>query len=342
VTPSLHDETTRRHEMRMRRRWIVGTALVAGAGALSAGIAIAASGGDGDRPLTGAVLEKAASAALAHTGGGTVIEAEAGDDGAAYGVEVRLADGTEVEVGLAEDFAVVGQEADGDRGEGEDGGAEGQALPRGSEAVTLDPADFVERIDNLYWPMSPGTTWTYHETGDGGARLAVEVTVTDETRTILGIAATVVHDVVTEDGEVVEDTYDWYAQDRWGNIWYLGEATKEYENGKVASTAGSWEAGVDGALPGIVMPGAPEVGLSYRQEHYAGEAEDQGEIVSLSERVQVPYGAFGDVVMTRDTTPLEPDLVEHKYYARGVGPVLAVAVSSGGGREELVGLVPGS
>lgn len=329
----------------MRHRWIAGAVLVTAAGALSAGIAIAAGGGDGEQAPTGAALEQAAAAALAHTGGGTVLEVEAGDDGAAYGVEVRLADGRQLEVDLAEDFTVVGQEVDDDRRTETDGRAEATAsptLPRGAEAVTLDPADFVARIDNPYWPMSPGTTRTYHESDADGALLVVEVTVTGKTRTILGIEATVVHDVVTQSGELVEDTYDWYAQDRWGNVWYLGEDTKEYENGKVVSTAGSWEAGVDGALAGIAVPGDPQVGLSYRQEHDAGDAEDQGEVVSLSERVTVPFGSFEDVLMTRDTTPLEPDLVEHKYYARGIGPVLAVAVSSGGGREELVRLAPGS
>ncbi len=212
-------------------------------------------------------------------------------------------------------------------------------LPRGAEPVELDPGDFVAQIDNPYMPLTPGGTWTYvEETPDAGPQ-RVEVTVTDGTQTILGIDAVVVHDVVTRNGALVEDTYDWYAQDRSGNVWYLGEDTKEYENGEVVSTKGSWEAGVDGAQAGIIMPADPEAGMVYRQEHYAGEAEDQGEIVSLGERAQVPYGAFDQVVMTRDTTPLDPDLVEHKFYAPGVGLVLAIAVSSGGDREELVSFV---
>jgi hypothetical protein len=206
-----------------------------------------------------------------------------------------------------------------------------QSLPQGAEPANLDAADFVERIDNPYWPMAPGSRWVYREDGQ-----RVEVTVTDRTKEILGIRATVVHDVVTEDGELVEDTDDWYAQDKDGNVWYLGEATKEYENGKVKTTEGSWEAGVDGAEAGILLPGEPEVGMAYRQEYYKGEAEDRGEILSLEEKVEVPFGSFEGVLMTRDTTPLEPDVVEHKFYARGLGPVLAIGISGGSGREELV------
>jgi hypothetical protein len=210
-------------------------------------------------------------------------------------------------------------------------GSESQSLPHGAEPANLDAADFVERIDNPYWPMAPGSRWVYREDGQ-----RVEVTVTDRTKEILGIRATVVHDVVTEDGELVEDTDDWYAQDKDGNVWYLGEATKEYENGKVKTTEGSWDAGVDGAEAGVLLPGEPEVGMAYRQEYYKGEAEDRGEILSLEEKVEVPFGSFEGVLMTRDTTPLEPDVVEHKFYARGLGPVLAIGISGGSGREELV------
>jgi hypothetical protein len=206
--------------------------------------------------------------------------------------------------------------------------------------VELDPADFVPAIDNPYWPMAPGSRWVYRETdGEGGVQRVV-VTVTDRTKTIVGIEATVVHDVVSADGEVIEDTFDWYAQDRWGNVWYLGEDTKEYDKGKVSS-AGSWEAGVDGAQPGVILPGDPAVGQAYRQEYYAGEAEDGGKILSLDERAEVPFGAFGDVLLTKDFTPLEPDVLEHKFYAQGVGPVLVVQVSGGASREELLTFDPG-
>ena len=212
-------------------------------------------------------------------------------------------------------------------------------IPHGSEQVRLNPADFSTRIDNPYWPMSPGSRWIYRETDPEGTKQRVVVTVTLRTKKIAnGITARVVHDVVTEDGKPVEVTDDWYAQDRCGNIWYLGEATKEYENGKVVSTEGSFEAGVDGAQPGIVMLAKPKEGLRYRQEYYVGHAEDRAEVLSLAEQVQVPFGFFGKgkVVMTRDLNPLEPKILEYKFYARGVGPVLAIGVSGGSDREELL------
>jgi hypothetical protein len=184
--------------------------------------------------------------------------------------------------------------------------------------------------------MAAGNTWVYREEDAEGNTQRVEVTVTDREKKILGIDATVVHDVVTENGRPKEDTWDWYAQDDEGNLWYLGEDTKEYEDGKVTSTKGSWEAGIDGAQAGIVLPGEPKIGLAYRQEYYAGEAEDRAEILSLDEQAQVPFGSFTDLLMTKDTTPLEPAVLEHKFYARGVGPVLVIARSGGGGREELI------
>jgi hypothetical protein len=220
--------------------------------------------------------------------------------------------------------------------------AEAPPLPQGSQPVELDPADFVARIDNEYWPMLPGSRWVYRETDGEGNEQQVEVTVTDETKTILGIEATVVHDVVSEGGELVEDTDDWYAQDTWGNVWYLGEQTVEYEEGEPVTTAGSWEAGVDGAQAGVIMPGHPEVGLAYRQEYYEGEAEDAGEILSLDEQAEVPFGSFGEVLMTYDYTPLDPDAQEHKYYAKGIGPVLVIALPEGSGREELLSFERGS
>jgi hypothetical protein len=209
-------------------------------------------------------------------------------------------------------------------------------LPQGDEPVQLDPADFIAEIDNPYWPMKPGNRWVYNETDAEGNEMQVEVTVTNDKKRILGINATVVHDVVTQDGSVKEDTLDWYAQDVHGNIWYLGEDTKEYENGVVVSTEGSWEAGVDGAQPGIVLPAEPALGMTYRQEYYAGHAEDLARILSLDEHVDVPYGSFDGALQTEDSTPLDPDVREQKYYVMGVGPVLVVDVGAGAGGEELV------
>jgi hypothetical protein len=179
-------------------------------------------------------------------------------------------------------------------------------LPQGAEPVHLDPADFVTGIDNAYWPMVPGSVWRYTETGEGGVN------------------------------DVVEDTFDWYAQDVGGNLWYLGEDTTEYRNGKVATTKGSWEAGVDGAQPGIILPANPQVGMAYRQEYLEGQAEDGAEILSTNEKAEVPFGSFDEVLLTKDLTALEPNLVEFKFYAHGVGPILELIVSGGSGRAELV------
>ena len=216
------------------------------------------------------------------------------------------------------------------------GASNGSKLPQGSEPVELDPADFTIEIDNPYWPMKPGSRWILRETDPDGTNQRVEITVTDQTKTIAGIEARVIRDTVTEDGKLVEDTFDWYAQDSSGNIWYLGEATKEYENGKVKSTAGSWEAGVDGAQGGILIPAEPKPGLTYRQEYHEGEAEDAAEVLSIDELAEVPYGSFKSVLMTKDYTPLEPKLLEHKFYAPGVGLVLAVEISGGAKRVELL------
>ena len=220
--------------------------------------------------------------------------------------------------------------------------ASGSELPQGSEPVQLDPAEFTTDIDNRYWPMTPGSRWVYRETDTEGSEQKVVVTVTNRTKEIAnGVEARVVHDVVTENGEPVEITDDWYAQDSEGNVWYLGEDTVEYENGKPVSRAGSFEAGVDGAQPGIIMPADPEEGMTYRQEYYEGEAEDKGEIVGLGEQAEVPAGHFEDVLMTKDINPLEPKILEFKFFAPNVGPVLAVSVSGGSDREELVRYSPG-
>ena len=215
-------------------------------------------------------------------------------------------------------------------------------LPQGSDPVTLDPGDFVGQIDNPYWPMGPGTRWIYRESDGQGNVAKVKVTVTARTKDILGIQATVVHDVVSEHGQLIENTFDWYAQDACGNVWYLGENTKEYENGEVVTTAGSWEAGVDGAQAGVVVPGDPQVGLTYRQEYYAGEAEDAAEILSLDEQAQVIFGHFRDVLLTKDFTPLHRRILEYKLYAKGIGPVLVLGISGGSDREELVRFIPPS
>jgi hypothetical protein len=214
-------------------------------------------------------------------------------------------------------------------------------LPQGGDPVELDPADFTTEIDNPHWPMAPGSRWVYRETDAEGTVQRVEVTVTDRAKSITGIDAVVVHDQVTEKGELVEDTFDWYAQDSDGNVWYLGEDTTEYENGKPRTKEGSWEHGVDGAYAGIIVPADPVPGLAYREEYYKGHAEDEAEVLSVTATAKVPFGSFTDVLQTRNTTPLEPSLVEEKFYAEGVGVVLALTITGGSDREELVSFTPG-
>jgi len=194
----------------------------------------------------------------------------------------------------------------------------------------IDPAAFVAAVDNPYSPLTPGAELVYVDGAD-----TIRVAVLADVKVILGVTCTVVHDRVFEGGELAEDTYDWFAQDTLGNVWYFGEDTKEMSGGVVVSTEGSWEAGVDGAKPGIIIPANPVVGQEYRQEYYACIAEDMGEILDLDSSATVPYGTFVGCLKTRDFTPLEPEVDENKYYAPGVGLVLTVDVGSGA-REELV------
>jgi hypothetical protein len=209
----------------------------------------------------------------------------------------------------------------------------------GLYAPPFDPASFVEMIDNPYLPFTPGRSWVY-EHKDGGQTERSELVVTNDRKQIMGVSAVVVHDSVTVDGKVTEDTYDWYAQDRDGNVWYLGEDTKEYEHGKVVSTAGSWQGGVDGAKPGVVMPAHPVIGHSYRQEYYPGKAEDMAQVVRLGDTATVPFGRFDGLLVTKETNPLQPKVVEEKYYARGIGLVQEVMVAGGQGGSQLVHATP--
>ena len=201
----------------------------------------------------------------------------------------------------------------------------------------LDPADFVATVDNPYWPLKPGSRWSFEGTDDGEVE-RIEVVVTDQHKEILGIQATVVRDTVKdEEGTLIEDTYDWYAQDKEGNVWYLGEDSTEYENGKAHSTSGSWEAGVDGAYPGIAMPADPTVGKSYRQEYYEGEAEDVAEVMKAGAGPEtVEAGTYKDLIVVKEWNPLEPDVVEQKTYAPGIGVILEEKVEGGEGRVELL------
>jgi hypothetical protein len=210
-------------------------------------------------------------------------------------------------------------------------------LPTGTEPVNLNPADFTADISHPYWPMKPGTRWTYRDVDEKGEVQHVVIVATTATKKLAnGITARVVRDTVRSEGDLVEDTFDWYAQDSAGNVWYLGEDTAEFENGKIVTRAGSFEAGAGGALPGILLPAEPQVGQKYRQEYLKGEAEDNGEVLGTNQLVEVPTGRYSGALLTRDTTSLEPTVVEYKLYAPGIGPVLALDISGGASREELV------
>ena len=198
-------------------------------------------------------------------------------------------------------------------------------------SVDLSPDDFVGAVDNPYFPLTPGATYVYEATtGEGLEHTEIEILF--DTRQVMGVRATVVRDTVTLNGQLIEETYDWYAQDTSGNVWYLSEDVSNYESGQFVGKAGSWEAGVDGALPGIITFGDPSshLGEAYRQEYYQGRAEDLADPVGVSETLTVPYGSFTDVPKTLDYTPLEPDAREEKYYASGIGLIKTVDLTTGG------------
>jgi hypothetical protein len=180
----------------------------------------------------------------------------------------------------------------------------------------INPSEFTTKVDNEYFPMKPGTTFLY----EGGTQHS-QMSVTNQTKKVMGVECVVVDHKEWEGDMLIERTYDWFAQDMKGTVWYFGEDTKEYEEGKVVSTKGSWEAGVDGAKAGIIMQADPKVGQSYYQEYYPGEAMDMARVLSFDASVTVAYGSFDEVLETREWTPLQPGFSEKKYYVRGVGPL---------------------
>lgn len=205
----------------------------------------------------------------------------------------------------------------------------------GNYTADLDPANFVPTIDNPWLPFTPGNRWVY-EGREGDEVERIEVVVLSETRDVQGITATVVRDTVTIGGDLIEDTFDWYAQDTDGNVWYLGEDSKEYEGGEVVSTAGSWEHGVDGALAGVIMWANPTVGQAYRQEYYEGEAEDLAEVDRRGDTISVRAGTYSDVIVIKEWNPLEPGVVEEKTVAAGVGVIKEQKVAGGSEVVELI------
>lgn len=209
--------------------------------------------------------------------------------------------------------------------------------------VSIDPANFLPGdsiTGNTYFPIAIGRTWNYVGEDEAGKAVTVTERVTDSIRVVMGVQCRVVQASEYEEGELVEDTFDWYGQDRSGNVWYFGEDSREIEGGQVVSTSGSWEAGLDGALPGIIMLAQPLEGLWYRQEYYAGEAEDVGQVLSLNETITVPYGTFNNCLRTLEYNLLEPGIEENKIYAPGVGLLRAIATKGEKGFEDLVSVTP--
>ncbi len=193
----------------------------------------------------------------------------------------------------------------------------------------INPADFTTKISNKYLTFTPGTTYIYEgKTEEGTER--TEVYVTNNIKNVMGVNVIEVRDRVFLNNELIEDTKDWYAQDKYGNVWYFGEDSKEIIDGKISSTKGSWAAGYYGAKPGIVMKANPKVGDVYRQEYFPNEAEDMGEVVALGVKIKVKYGSFSDCLQTKDINPLEPGDEEYKYYCPDAkGLVYEVGIENG-------------
>lgn len=201
----------------------------------------------------------------------------------------------------------------------------------------IDQANFVTQIDNPYFPLVPGTTFRY-ASQNAPNKIKDVFAVTHNTRVIDGVTCVEVQDSVFTDGVLTEDTFDWFAQDIEGNVWYFGENTHELVDGLITTIDGSFMAGVNGDKPGIIMKAHPAVGDFYRQEFSLGNAEDEAETLSLDAVATVPFGTFDHCLQSEETTPLEPDALEDKYFAPGVGNVLTVDQISGE-RDELVQIV---
>ena len=225
-------------------------------------------------------------------------------------------------------------------------GAAGPAGAAGSTTIrsgagpgwpkTLHPSDFVRRVDNPWFPLKPGSKWRYRGREDH-SRFRDKMRVTHRTKRIQGVRATVVHDVVLKRGKPREVTNDWYAQDRHRNVWYFGENTRELDrHGQVKTREGTWKTGRDGARPGILFPGQPRVGQKARQEYYKGHAEDHFKILDVDAHVSTPYVSTHHAVRTKEWTPLEPGVVDNKYYVRRVGDVKEKTVKGGTERLRLV------
>jgi len=199
----------------------------------------------------------------------------------------------------------------------------------------IDPASFTSGVANPYLPLLPGRRWVYEgRTDEGLERKNVEVT--GRTRVIMGVSCLEVRDTVTIDGRLSEDTLDWFAEDRGGTVWYFGEETRKVDDNGRSTPAGSWEAGVDGARPGVAMPADPKPGGPYRQEYLRGRAEDMARVIGVTGELAVPFGSYVDVLVTREWSPLEPGVAEHKHYAPGIGLIREESVEGETGHVDLI------
>jgi hypothetical protein len=204
----------------------------------------------------------------------------------------------------------------------------------GVYTVNLTPADFVDVVDNPYFPLPPGTKWEYEIRQGNVSKQTDTLEVLKDKRTVNGVQATVVRDTVMAGNQIVEDTFDWFAQDKYGNVWYVGESVDNYIAGILVSHSGSWEWGMDGALPGLIMWADPSAHINeeYHQEYYVGKAEDMGQVLSVDESLTVPFGSFDQVVKTLDFSNIEAGK-EQKFYAPGIGLLKEMDVN---GNEEVV------
>ena len=197
-------------------------------------------------------------------------------------------------------------------------------------------AGFSANVTNAWFPLRPGSVYHYRGIKDGEPSREV-MTVTHRTRTIDGARCVVVSDLLYLRGRLEERTRDYYTQDGDGNVWYFGEDTAELDaNGRVKTREGTWHAGVDGAKPGIFMYAHPRAGQSARQEDLKGQAEDHFQVLRRGVALTVPFKAFRRTLLTKEWTPVEPDVLDHKYYARGIGTVLEQTIKGGDERNELV------
>ena len=205
----------------------------------------------------------------------------------------------------------------------------------GTYAPKIDPSNFVTAIDNPYFPLKPGTTFLYKGVHENGKTPQTDqMVVTHQTKVILGVTSVVVRDTVSSHGKPIERTFDWYAQDKYGNVWYMGEDTREVRHGRFVKMSDSWQGGVNGAEPGIIMPGNPRPGDEYRQEYCPGHALDQAEVLGRGGPIEVPNGSYPNTLLTVETSPtIDPGVAEDKYYVAGLGDVKEQTVS--GNHEEI-------